>query len=341
MHVLYLSGCRGDTQRYRCDHAAEQLHMLGHTAEVIWQTDPAALEAAPKADIVVLHRPPQTHFVATIMELAAGRPLVYETDDLVFDPALVDQIPIVQETSGQQRQYWRNYALSNARILADCHAVTTSTTPLAERLETAQRRAWVHRNALSGELLDRSEQAHSARSTSRPLTIGYFSGTPSHSHDLALIAPVLARILRRHDALRLLLGGYLTVPSELEPCSAQIERRPFVPWRDVPASMADADVLLAPLDLTNPFTYARSELKYLEAAALHIPLVASPAPAFTQAVQAGETGLLAAGEAAWEEGIERLLGDPGLRTRMGDAAAEHVRQAYTFTALAPALEQTM
>src|SRR5688500_7175169 len=107
MHVLYLSGCRGDTQRYRCHHPAEQLRMRGHTAEVIWHTDPAALEAAVTADIVVLHRPPQTQFLAAVREAAAGRPLVYETDDLIFDPAIVDRIPIIQETTGLPHQYWR------------------------------------------------------------------------------------------------------------------------------------------------------------------------------------------------------------------------------------------
>lgn len=341
MHVLYLSGCRGDTQRYRCHHPAEQLRRRGHTAEVIWHADPATIDAAVRADIVVLHRPPQTQFLSATLDLAAGRPLVYETDDLIFDPAMVDQIPIVQETDGLQQQYWRNYALSNARVLELCHAATTSTTPLADQLTTAERRVWIHPNVLSDELLALSEQAYQQRSAQRPLTLGYFSGSHSHSKDLAVIAPVLSRLLGRHTTLRLLLAGHVRLPVELAPFAARIEQRPFIAWHELPASMADADVLLAPLELDNPFACARSELKYLEAAALHLPLIASPTPAFAGAIRQGETGLLADEPDAWEQALEALLGDPVMRQRIGDSAAQHVRQSYTFEAAAPALERIM
>ncbi len=341
MYIVFFSGCEGDTQRYRCDQAAEQLRRRGYRADVFWQSDESVLAAAATADAIVLHRPARTHFSDALMRVAAGRPLIYETDDLIFDPALADDVPLVAQSQGMLRQRWRNYVLGNARLLARCDAALTSTTPLAERLTSTGRRAWVHPNAVSDELLELSDRVRANRRRNRPLTIGYFSGTRSHDADFGLIAPVLARLMARHAGLRLLIGGYLTLPDELTAFEERIEHRAYVAWRELPASMADADLLLAPLDLDSPFAVCRSELKYLEAAALAIPIVASPAPAFAGAIRHGETGFLARTHDEWEESLERLLAGAELRAMIGAAALDHVRESYTLDALAPRLDATL
>ncbi len=341
LKVLFFSGARGDTQRYRCHHAAAQLRLLGHEAVVLWQSDPKVLEAARWADLLILHRPARTHYLTTLLETAGDRPRVYETDDLIFDPDLLDQVPIVRQAEPRLAQEMRTYVLASAPVPDLCHAALTSTQPLAEALEARGLRAWIHRNGLSPRWLDLCRQARAEIGDGGDPTLGFFSGSPSHDDDFALLAPVLARLMERHRRLRLLLGGYVTVPPVLQPYEDRIERFPFVDWEDLPRAMARAHVHLAPLDLTNPFARARSELKYLEAAALARPTVASPNPAFRHAIRPGETGFLAATEAEWEEALEALLGDPALRRRLGEAAEAHVREAYTFEALAPQLEETL
>jgi|GEM_PF-528345 len=341
LRVLFVSGCAGDTQRYRCYHPAEQLRLLGHVADVCWHTDPGALDVAAKADLIVLQRPVQTHYLDALVEVADGRPLVYETDDLIFDPTLAEQIPIVHQNRGLIQQQWRNYVFGNARTLDYCSAALTSTTTLAERLNTSNRRVWLQRNGLGNEQLSRSAEARATRSKQRPPTIGYFSGTCSHDQDFAAIAPALVRILKQHRSARLLIGGCLNLPSQLDAFEQQIERHPFVPWQALPALMAQVDVLLAPLDLQSPFAQCRSELKYLEAAAIGVPIVAAPIPAFVQAIRPAETGFLAETIDDWHSALEQLLHDPNLAQAVGDAAYEHVRTDYTFEALAPQLERSL
>lgn len=116
LNVVFWSGCGGETQRYRCQHAIEQLQYRGHKAQLFNQIDQAAIVAVAAADLVVVHRPKETHFWETIQQAAQGKPVVYETDDLLFDPALIDSMPIVAESTGFEQQFWRGYAGQSASV---------------------------------------------------------------------------------------------------------------------------------------------------------------------------------------------------------------------------------
>ncbi|ABX04806.1 MAG TPA: hypothetical protein DEF47_21575 [Herpetosiphon sp.] len=334
LNVVFWSGCGGETQRYRCQHAIEQLQYRGHKAQLFNQIDQAAIVAVAAADLVVVHRPKETHFWETIQQAAQGKPVVYETDDLLFDPALIDSMPIVAESTGFEQQFWRGYARGNPPVFARCDAAIVSTTPLAQAAEALQKPVWAHRNVLGDDWIAWCEAAYRERQTQAHVTIGYFSGTFSHDADLRLIAPALLKLLQQQPKLRLMLGGKITVPDILAPVANQIEQLPFVPLEQLPQLMSKADIILAPLDVDNAFTRCRSELKYLEAAALRLPVVASPIPAFAEAIRHGETGFLATSEAEWYSQLSNLLADATLRQRVGQAAYTHVLGHYTIATAA-------
>lgn len=69
---------------------------------------------------------------------------------------------------------------------------------------------------------------------------------------------------------------------------------------------------------------------YLEAQSCGLPVVAFRNAGVPEAVQEGVTGLLVPLNAAseFEAAVDRLIGDPGLRRRMGTAAKEYVRSAH-------------
>ena len=74
------------------------------------------------------------------------------------------------------------------------------------------------------------------------------------------------------------------------------------------------DINLAPLETSNPFCEAKSELKYFEAALVDVPTVgASPTAPFAATIRHGETGFLAADETEWYAALKRLVTEPGLR----------------------------
>jgi starch synthase len=71
-------------------------------------------------------------------------------------------------------------------------------------------------------------------------------------------------------------------------------------------------------------------LAVLEAAGAALPVVSSRMAAMPELVSHGETGLLCewGDEACFVSSIERLLGDPALRQRMGHAARRHVEERF-------------
>ncbi|MCA0353596.1 MAG: glycosyltransferase family 4 protein [Chloroflexi bacterium] len=341
LNVVFWSGCGGETQRYRCEHAIALLQQRGHTASLFWQTDPAVIAAIAEADLVIIHRPQQSHFWQFVRQAAAGRPLVYETDDLLFDPSLVDAMPIVAQNQGFERQRWRAYALGNAPVFEQCVAATVSTSALAEAATALGKPVWVQRNVIGDDWLAWCERAYRARTTHNQLTIGYFSGTFSHNADLALIAPALVTVLQQYPQARLLLGGHIDLPDALKLVADQVQFAPFVPLAELPNIMAQADIVIAPLDYENQFTRCRSELKYLEAAALRLPMVATPIPAFAQAIEHGQNGFLAQTLEQWQTHLIQLLQDSALREQIGQAAYAHVCAKYTVATAAAGYETSL
>jgi len=86
-----------------------------------------------------------------------------------------------------------------------------------------------------------------------------------------------------------------------------------------------------------PSTY-RSEafgLVMLQAQACGRPVVCSDLPGLSTVNVAGQTGLIVppGDPAALGEAVSRLLDDPGLRRRMGQAGREHVERFYTAEAM--------
>ncbi len=105
------------------------------------------------------------------------------------------------------------------------------------------------------------------------------------------------------------------------------ERVRFLGWRP------DSDRILSALDLlVAPSLWEGFGLVVLEAMAHGIPVLASAVGAIPEIVVDGETGLLVppADSAALRAGLERLLKDPELRTRLGAAGAERARSQFSL-----------
>ena len=113
------------------------------------------------------------------------------------------------------------------------------------------------------------------------LWLGYFSGTQTHQSDFGLIAPVIVDLLEEFPRLGLVVAGDFDLSQfpEFTPFVDRLDQRPFVDWTRLPAEIARVDINLIPL-VQSPFTEAKSELKYYEAAAVRIPSVASPTAVF-------------------------------------------------------------
>lgn len=333
--VLFLTGIDGAPLRYRVWHLVERLRALGVGSEVLYHSDIRALGALRVAHLVVLFRAPYSATVAAVVAEARrrGLPVVFSADDLVFSTELGGDAPVLEDPADPRAHGFRETLEMYARSAQAADAFLGSTPELVDAAATLGLPGFVERNRLGAEWLaavEESEKAAAAgpRGPGTPVWLGYFSGTDTHDGDLAQIAGPLARVLARAPHARLVLGGPLQVPAELRPYAARIERRPFVPWSDLAASLRSVDLNLAPLDISRRFNRAKSEVKYLEAAALGIPTIASPSPAFRYASDDGRTALLAETAAEWEAVLGQLVEDRDVAIRLGETARRDVYGRY-------------
>ena len=154
-----------------------------------------------------------------------------------------------------------------------------------------------------------------------PLRVGYFSGTTTHDADWRHIERSVIEVLEAHPDAELWLGGHLT-PTEavIGRLGDRVRRLPFTAWHRLPALLRDLDVNLAPLEPGSRFNDAKSAIKWLEAALVSTPTIASPSAPFRDAIEDGHTGWLADDPADWATMLERALQDGDLRTLVGARA---------------------
>ena len=113
---------------------------------------------------------------------------------------------------------------------------------------------------------------------------------------------LLSNCLPKYSNVQLHIVGILDIPKDMKPFENQIVTHDYVDWDKLPALISEVDINLAPL-VDSIFNRAKSEIKWIEAALVKVPTVASKIGAFSDAVVDGETGLLATDE-EWFDKLE-------------------------------------
>ncbi|HWG93147.1 MAG TPA: glycosyltransferase [Mycobacteriales bacterium] len=318
-------GIGGASLRYRARLAAEGLAEVGVDAQVRHYRDPELLDLARTADAVVLYRVPATRQVLALTEAVKARPepvpLVFDVDDLIFDEDLAAEIHGLAHLPQAEQDLWWQGVRRYRTTMEACDAYIGSTQMLCDHAAAVTGMPTARWANGVGRLLAQVSDAELARERAPgPVRLGYFSGTDTHDRDWAEVEPAVVEVLRRHPQAELWLGGLLRPGAALDELGDRVRRLPFVPWQQLCASLRDVDVNLAPLQLGGRFNEAKSAIKWLEAALVATPTVASPSQPFREAVRSGENGLLAATPDEWVAALDRLLADPAERRRLGERA---------------------
>ncbi|HPH95264.1 MAG TPA: glycosyltransferase family 4 protein [Anaerolineaceae bacterium] len=330
--VLILSGVSGDTRRYRALHPVQQLRLAGVPCASAHLTSPNLEKAFEAAAVIILHRAAWDSRLESLVRRAQqrGALVLGDTDDLVFDAAAFKWIDSPDFKDPIRARLYRAEMLRHRQTLEACGTVITSTEYLSGQVQAQLgKTAPVHRNAFSLEMLACAEAALKAR-PAHPgrLVAGYASGTPTHDHDFALATPALQAALARHPELELWLVGPLQLDESWNALLPRVKRCSFVPWRSLPQTLAQFDINLAPLAMDNPFCQSKSEIKFMEAALVQTPTIASATPAFCHAIRSGENGFLARSSGDWAAALEALISQPELRANMARQARQDVLAAY-------------
>lgn len=121
------------------------------------------------------------------------------------------------------------------------------------------------------------------------------------------------------------------VLDELEPV-CRVEFRRFS-LRTYPGDLLSADVIISPRYLNNAYDLCHTEYKIALGMAVGLPAVAAPQRSYQEAL-AGGGGFICESPEQWHDALSRLMAEPELRQRMGDAARATVHEHYATPVVA-------
>ncbi len=332
--VLFITGGVGDSALYRTYNQAEELNLHKIKASVALQDSLSLVSLAKKFKIFIFHRTNYTKKIAQLIQEIKNqkKEIIFETDDLVFDAHYIQATDLYQNkmSSLEKMQYQTGVG---EEILKDDYVKTclTSSTYLAKILATYQKKVFITKNKISNSELEIIENIlkQKRKSDDDYVKVGYFSGTNSHNKDFATIVEVLIDILEKYSQVQLILAGPLDIDSRLDKYKKRIIQLPFANRKKYWLNVFQSDIILAPLQVNNPFCDSKSELKFFEAGILKIPVVAVRNQTFSEAIMEGVDGFLASSPEEWKNKISRLVEDKELRKSIGEKAYQKVLQNYT------------
>ncbi len=292
-----------------------------------------------KPDVVHAHSPVLVAWPALSAARSRHCPFVYEVRDL-WENAAVDLGKLsANSLRGRLARAVDSHVLQRAdAVTVICDSMRKE---IAARLGTTER-LFVANNGVDLAAL-RPEAAQASRQRwslpANGAVLGYI-GTLQPYEGLELLIDALPELLRRLDGVHLLITGDGNDEAALHArvTARGVDRHVTFTGRiaheDVSHAYAACDVMVYPRRLTET-TRLTTPLKPLEAMALGKAVLASDLPPMRELIAHGVTGVLF-GAGARDDLIAKtveLVGDAGLRLRLGAAAREWVTRERQWPAV--------
>ena len=251
----------------------------------------------------------------------------FDTDDLVFSLKYLDTLLRalkVEINHKDSLDYWYSYISRRQELCELADYFTCSTSTLATVLKSNfSKPTFIVPNIVSDLDYCNPDCVHNEGAFDRrTFKIGYMSGSPSHQADFNYIKFEILEFLVAHPRVKLLIRGYPLDLKGLEPVHDQIEIRDFVQPGQLSCAYQELDLNLAPLK-PSIFTECKSNIKFLEAAAVSVPTLATPSTSFSEIIENGVNGFLGA-PLNWYELLEISYSNNSDRLSLG-------RMAYDIT----------
>ena len=332
------------TFRYRVFNMVQALEGSADVAAA-WFTVaevPRLLPLLDRCDALVVCRVRYADAIGNLLNRARQLRVatVFDCDDLVFDP---DYVHLILHTLDQQifEKAWDTWFAMIGRIAATmrlCDRGIVTNDFLADRLRAAApgKPVGVVPNFLERTQRDLSlrlygAKQHSGFARDGRIHIGYFSGTPTHSRDFAIIADALARLMHDDPRIVLRLVGFVQPAGALAEFADRIEHFPLQDHLNLQRLIAGVEFNVAPLQ-SNDFTNCKSDLKYFEAASVGTLTLASPTHAFRAAISDGVNGWLVPAY-DWHAALQAAIGALDVYPAMAARAFAHASAGYSPEAM--------
>jgi len=240
-----------------------------------------------------------------------GVKVVYDFDDR-FDAILPDNPAAAVYVQQKRDEIWE--------LIEMADLVTVSTEPLSDFVKTRfpEKDVRVIPNYVPASICPRREERD-------PEVFKIlWAGSPTHRHDLAIIAPAVRDLLAAHNGKVKFYCFGETMPEALVPVREHVELMKFVQFVDYTNELAEvgADIMIAPL-VDNEFNASKSAVKALEAASCGYPILMSPVGEYPKLVGAGFPGTLV-GDSEWKYALELAVSFRDDLPAVGKSAKEWV-----------------
>lgn len=258
------------------------------------------------------------------------KPIITEVDDWIFDlPSYNVASGPYQPNSEVEWIAYQQMKLSDALIV--------STNFLKEQLGLMfpGKPIYVVKNSIDFDVWDNLQPIEPifGKKKEGMIRIGY-TGCGNHEGDMAIIKEPMCYILQEHDNVEFVLPVPFRVFDDMHhPRVLRSDR--WVTIDQFPHTIAGwgMDIGIAPLRENN-FNCAKSNLRWLEYSALHLPTVASPVQPFKESIKHGKDGFLCDSKQEWYETLKMLVKDEEKRRSVGEAAYNKVKKDYNMAKVA-------
>lgn len=322
--ILFINGCSlPHPQRYRVTHQIEQLESYGISCDKV-DYDKLNMDYLKFYRGFIFYRCPILPIIEEFIEVAKenNKTIFYDIDDLVFDLKYTKNIKFLDTMSKDEKKLYTDGVLRMGKTLDLCEYGIASTNRLQIEMSKHLKEVYINRNVASDEMVKYSSIALKEKKDEDKIIIGYLSGSLTHNDDFNLVMPSIIKILEEYDNVYLKVVGILDLPKEMEKVKDKILISPFVDYKELPKLIRSIDINIAPLENTI-FNEAKSENKWMEAALVKIPTIASNVGAFKTEIKDNKTGILS-NDSEWYEKLKNLIEDKSLREKISSNAYNEV-----------------
>ena len=280
--------------------------------------------------VIIFYLCPWTAKVNEAITLAKklNKKVIFDVDNLLIDTKYTNMIPFIKSLSIKEKKLFDENIVRIGKTLKLCDFAVTTTKVLAKELKHYISNVFINPDVVNEEMWKISYdilKKENDKKMKDHLIIGYWNENISLNSNFDMIKPVLLKILKEFKNVEILFFGELNYSvnyKNYKEFQLQINYKEVTNLKKLLQIISNVDIILAPLE-NNIFNAAQNEIKWVEAALVKVPTVASNFGVFKQVIKDKETGILCSELNDWYISLKNLIINENFRKKLGE-------NAYTF-----------
>lgn len=310
----------GAPARYRVQALGAGLRALGVEVSLAHPDSPTLLDNLLSASHVILFRAWATpNLLESLAEAQTKNP------DLIVGFDVDDPLWVKFDT--QTEEELRNTEAMQT-LMHGCDFMLGSTRELATRGGHFANMPSFHTpNPIHPACLKASQKAHKVPRLPGGTRIAFQSGSGTHNKHWSIAEKAVLNYLRSDAKSTLFMYGITPWNENLEEFRHRIIQVPLMDWNDLPQWINQMDLVVAPVAGERWGPDTKSAIKWLEAALVHTPTLASATEPFRSAISDGVDGFVSE-DSQWETNLDRAL-NKNIRKNVGSSAYEKALSRFS------------